>query len=228
MLYWVRQKLAERNTLPWLRVCIQGIHTVEHLAYLRQHIFQLHSHLEAQLSMYQRNMPRMTCFVWLRSDLWTRESIHRGISTFGNNNNDVTCALLKQRTIWITLYGFLFTNSILCSIWHVKYYIYLLTCLLTYILGMLIEMSGDGLHGSSKTELLNLPSRLPWSIYSIYVRIQKSVDCYQYFVGLHHRQGLALLMASVRRSSVNTWKFNPSPKTQFYINWFKFWRGWLC
>jgi len=31
----------------------------------------------------------------------------------------------------------------------------------------------------------------------------------------------------VRRSSAKTWNFKPSPKTQFYINWFEIWRGWL-
>jgi len=31
----------------------------------------------------------------------------------------------------------------------------------------------------------------------------------------------------VRRSSAETWNFNPSPIAQFYINWFQIWRGWL-
>jgi len=31
----------------------------------------------------------------------------------------------------------------------------------------------------------------------------------------------------VRRSSAAAWNFNPSPKAQFYINWFQIWRGWL-
>jgi len=41
------------------------------------------------------------------------------------------------------------------------------------------------------------------------------------------RQGLAVLMASAVYSSAKTWNFNPSPKAQFYINWFQIWRGWL-
>jgi len=28
----------------------------------------------------------------------------------------------------------------------------------------------------------------------------------------------------VRRSNAETWNFNPSPKAQFYINWFQIWR----
>jgi len=31
----------------------------------------------------------------------------------------------------------------------------------------------------------------------------------------------------VRRSSAETWNFNPSPKSQCNINWFYNWRGWL-
>jgi len=31
----------------------------------------------------------------------------------------------------------------------------------------------------------------------------------------------------VCRSSAKTWNSNPSPKSQFYINWFHIWRGWL-
>jgi len=38
---------------------------------------------------------------------------------------------------------------------------------------------------------------------------------------------IIVLSITGSRSSAKTWNFNPSPKSQFHINWFQIWRGWL-